>query len=286
MTSNDYNLLVTLLQIDSQHQVKRLVTQVMRNFYGEDKVDENAEYTYVEGTIPVMLVAHCDTVCIERVEDIAVAQYDPLRDSPGLTNKAQAPLGADDRAGIFIILKLVADGYRPYILLTTDEEIGGMGAMTAADRIYAPPLKFILELDRQGANDAAMYECGNQQFMDMLREYDFEPVSGTFSDICLFAPEWNIAAANLSVGYYYEHTPWEILYVKEMESTLRRVEQMLDNIENFGYYDYQPVYPDYSTAYWARTISWNELDLSTDSTSTLGKNKNKKKKKHINKYAM
>lgn len=284
MTSNDYNLLVTLLRIDNQHQVKRLVTQVMRNFYGEDRIEEKLEYTYVEGDIPIMLVAHCDTVCVAPVTEICATAWDNDKQA-GLTNKEQAPLGADDRAGIFIILKIIADGYRPYILFTTDEEIGGVGAMAAADNIFSPDIKFILELDRQGANDAAMYECGNEKFIEMLKSYGFEPVSGTFSDICFFAPEWDIAATNLSVGYYHEHTPWETLYVRELETTLKRVEQMLDDAEKYEYFDYQAKYPTYKGQYWdaLTAVGWSDLDFSETKGS---KKSNKKKKKHINKYAM
>lgn len=37
-------------------------------------------------------------------------------------------LGADDRAGIFAIIQIIKSGLRPHIILTTDEEVGGVGA--------------------------------------------------------------------------------------------------------------------------------------------------------------
>ena len=273
MTSNDYNLLATLIRMPNQHQVKRLVTQVLVNLYKKDSVEETPHYTYVCGDMPIMLCAHCDTVCTAPVEQIT-AMADPDKNYVGLTNKDQAPLGADDRVGIFIILKLTAMGYRPHILLTTDEEIGGLGAMAAADNIFSPDVKFILELDRMGSTDAAMYDCDNKQFMEMLQEYGFTPVSGTFSDICLFAPEWDIAAANLSVGYYHEHTPWEIVYPYEIQWTINRVAKILDNCEKFSYYNFEPKKYDKFASYDAM-LRYN-INLAITGSKSSGKKKNKK----------
>lgn len=276
MTSNDYNLFISLLKIYDQNKVKKLVTEVLRHSYDKKNILETPHYTYVKGEIPIMLVAHCDTVCYQPVKEIAVMSVDK-HIGTGLTNKEQAPLGADDRAGIFIILKLVANGYRPFILLTTDEEVGGAGAIAAADELWTPNVKFILELDRMGSNDAAMYDCNNQKFMDMLISYGFTPVSGTFSDICFFAPEWDIAAANLSVGYYHEHTPWEIVYVREMEQTLKRVQDILDNHEKFSYYTFEPAYTYNDYARLINSINFVNCDNTIPVAQPKPAKKSKKK---------
>lgn len=294
MTSSDYNLLTTLLQIEDQNRCLRLVTEVLCEFYddeiGDFRVRHNPKFTYAPGDIPVMLVAHCDTVCYQPVMRIgACTANDGV--STAITNMDQAPLGADDRAGIFIILKLIAAGYRPHILLTTDEEIGGGGALAAAEKIPVPDIKFILELDRMGSNDAAMYDCDNKEFKDMLRGYGFTPVSGTFSDICFFAPDWDIAAANLSVGYYHEHTPWEMLVIKEMENTIKVVMQILDNVDNFPYYKFEPCEykPSYYQHYFYDGDDWDykgamddinfRAEMSYIAHKEITKKKKKKKKK-------
>lgn len=288
MTSQDYNLLVSLLKIYDQYQCKKLITEVLCNLYTLEDADHHAVedaplYTYVPGNIPVMLVAHCDTVCYKPVERVGVCPSDDGK-TTALTNMEQAPLGADDRAGIFLILKIVAEGYRPHILLTLDEEIGGRGALAIADELdIIPDVKFILELDRQGSHDAAMYECDNAEFITMLETYGFQPVSGTFSDICFFAPDWDIAAANLSVGYYHEHTPWEMLVVTEMEETLKRVKQILDNIENFPYYKFEPLdyktYRGYSCAYgWDFPGAYDDINLRAEACYAAHQKEKKKKK--------
>lgn len=283
LTTNDFNLFLSLLKIYDQHQLKRLVTQVMRSHYADNNIRETQHYTYIEGSIPIMLVAHCDTVCTAPVKEIGVLNSGD-KTYIGITNKEQAPLGADDRAGIFIILKIIANGYHPHILLTTDEEIGGLGAIAAADEIIAPDVKFILELDRMGSNDAAMYDCDNKKFKKLLVDYGFTPVNGTFSDICFFAPDWDIAAANLSVGYYHEHTPWEVVYPVDLENTLYRVQSILDNADKFKYYDFEPTKTPFNP--YAKLInSINLGPLDDGETLTITKNKRKgKKKKKKNEY--
>lgn len=245
MTDNEHKLLTALFQIYDQHQLKKLVSDIFVNSYGKENVEITHDYTFVKGDMPVMLCAHCDTVCWSPVKQVVA-----LKDNDGAIkaymNAKQEPLGADDRAGIFMILKIVSLKYRPYILLTTDEEIGGGGAIVAAEQLQIPQVKFILELDRMGSSDAAMYDCGNPDFIDMLSSYGYTPVNGTFSDICFFAPEWDIAAANLSVGYVHEHTQNEILYIDSMEQNLKRVCEILDNIENFQYYKFEEKAPQYS----------------------------------------
>lgn len=285
MTSQDYNLLISLLKIQDQNTCLRLVSHIIGELYddeaGEYNVEYNPHYTYAPGNIPVMLVAHCDTVCTAPVAKIGVCNT--IDNKTALTNMDKSPLGADDRAGIYIILKIIAAGYRPHILLTTDEECGGLGAIHAAENIFSPDVKFILELDRQGSNDAAMYDCDNVDFMAMLEQYGFKPVSGTFSDICFFAPEWDIAAANLSVGYYHEHTPWEMLVVSEMENTFNMIKQILDNVENFPYYNFEPVdstyYTQYSTGEWDYPGALEDINFRAAMVEQYYKKKKKKGKK-------
>ena len=60
-----------------------------------------------------------DTVFYNQPSEIYYDQRKAIMWSPD-------GLGADDRAGIFAIIQIIADGYRPSIILTTDEERGGL----------------------------------------------------------------------------------------------------------------------------------------------------------------
>lgn len=191
--------------------------------YGEKMRYATEDYIYAEGNIPVMLVAHMDTVFTSPpvVEEMTTGI---------LTSKTG--LGADDRAGIFAILKIIDDGYRPYVLFTNDEEIGCIGARKFTDRITADELtidvNFMIELDRKGRKDAVFYDCDNRKFTKFIESFGFVKSYGSFTDICVVAPVVGVASVNLSVGYYQQHSKFEILLLDELMGTITKVKKILD----------------------------------------------------------
>lgn len=152
-------------------------------------------------------------------------------------------LGADDRAGVFSILEIIERGYRPTVILTTDEEVGGIGAAAvAADFDKAPTdLNFLIELDRQGSNDAVYYDCDNPLFEEYITRFGFVTDIGSFSDICFICPTWGIAGVNLSIGYFNEHSLGEHLRVKDMMCTIDRVCAILDSVTDCDIFDFIPL---------------------------------------------
>jgi putative aminopeptidase FrvX len=74
-------------------------------------------------------------------------------------------LGADDRAGVFAIIKILQSGLRPHIIFTTDEETGGYGAKALTSNACPfQDVRYFIELDRQGALDCVFYNCDNKHF--------------------------------------------------------------------------------------------------------------------------
>ena len=153
-------------------------------------------------------------------------------------------MGADDRAGIFIILSLVDKGYKPHIIFTDLEEVGCIGAMDLAKKYpYCPFEKCnaLIQLDRCNKMDAVFYDCDNKDFIDMIESYGFESALGSFSDISVIAPAWEIAAVNLSIGYYDEHSYVERLNVSETYLTMNKVELMLKESHEWIKFKYVPL---------------------------------------------
>jgi hypothetical protein len=147
-------------------------------------------------------------------------------------------LGADDRAGIFAIIKILQTGLRPSVILTTDEESGGIGAAALAKLdCPIPNLKYMIQLDRRGTNDCVFYDCYNSDFIDYVEEFGFVEHWGTFSDISELMPAWKICGVNLSVGYEDEHTTSEVLHIGPLFNTIAKVRKMLqeENIPTFEY---------------------------------------------------
>ena len=228
--------IMEMLINSSQKKTKAIMSKFLRKYY--KRVIETRDYIVAEGQIPVALVAHMDTVFEESIiRKGRELFYDENY------NVMFCPYGAgfDDKAGIFAILKIIREGYRPHIILTTNEERGALGAMALA-KLKCPfsDLKYMVQLDRRGGEDCVFYECDNRDFIDYVEKFGFTHNYGSFSDISELAPAWEVAAVNLSIGYRDEHSESEILFVTQMEATINKVKKMLDDAKTSSYFKYIP----------------------------------------------
>lgn len=216
----------------SQEKLKSVMSNYLRKHY--TKIIENKDYLFCTGSIPVCLVAHLDTVFTTQPEEI---YYDTMK------NVMFSPqgLGADDRAGVFGILKLVQEGYRPHIILTTNEEKGGIGAR-ALSKISCPfpDVKYFIELDRRGSIDCVFYDCNNPDFTGYVESFGFCENWGTYSDISDICEAWGIAGVNLSIGYENEHSFSETFNLSYFFNTLDKVKKMLNDAGSVEKFDYIP----------------------------------------------
>ncbi len=190
------------------------------------------EYLYAEPngkSIPVLLVAHIDT--FYNKPPIAV-----LHDKDYNIMWSPSGLGADDRAGIFAVMEIIKD-CRCAVLFTDGEESGGVGASDfIADWSFNPGYKMAIQLDRRGIKDSVFYDNDSLDFQEYINKHNFTTAIGSFSDISTIAPEWQINAVNLSVGFFNEHTKHEYLSLNVLEETIRNVKIMLSaTIPKFEY---------------------------------------------------
>lgn len=204
--------------------------------YRDMIMDTGYNYLLAKGDIDIALVAHLDTVH-------EVSPYDIFYDKEQKVMWSPQGLGADDRAGATLILNILEQGLRPHIILTTGEEKGCIGASQLVQDYPEPPfnIRFMIELDRSGSNDAVFYDCMNHSFIDYITTFGFEFDEGSFTDIVVLGEEWNVAAVNLSVGYYYEHSKSEYWDLAEAEVTLDRVIEILNDTSNTNSYIFVPI---------------------------------------------
>ena len=202
------------------------------------------EYLYAYGDLPLLLVAHLDTVFSDKGTHNKELYYDKEKQVQWCPEGA----GFDDRAGVDAIIQLVewsmqTFGKVPSVLFTHDEELGGIGASSFCDDcllIYGVPLvKFIIELDRQGRDDCVFYNCHNLEFIKYIQHKKFCYSYGTFSDITFFAKEFDIAAVNLSIGYENEHSLIELLHVDWMNETIEKVKDIIKDLPDLPYYAFE-----------------------------------------------
>ena len=228
-----------------QNELIKVMKKYLDKYY--TSIISTNDYIVAIGDTPVGLVAHMDTVFPSPPCEL---YYDQKKNVMWAVSGA----GFDDRAGVYAIIRLLKKGYRPTVILTTDEERGALGAEKLINTYTEAPteLKYIIQLDRQGADDCVFYDCGNLDFEEYVESFGFETNWGTFSDISVICPAWKVAGVNLSIGYENEHSTSEHLFVHNMLATIAKVEQMLKdthNIEKFIYieniknqYQWDPCY--------------------------------------------
>lgn len=220
LQEKDYKLIEKLVSL-TEKEMHQSMGQYLKSKY--QKVEITKEYIMATGDIPIALVAHMDTVFKNPVSNLYYDQQKGVLWSP-------EGLGADDRAGIFAILKIIQEGLRPSVILTTGEEVGGVGASALCEKYPTCPiegLKYLIQLDRRGTNDCVFYDCYCPEFVDYIEKFGFCERMGSFSDISFLMPQWEIVGVNLSVGYEDEHSISETLHINPLMDTIRKVKHML-----------------------------------------------------------
>ena len=203
--------------VKSQKELKRALKKELQELRYSPISSKG--FLYAKGTVPVLLVAHLDTVHREGVKIICYSKGGKILMSP-------QGIGGDDRAGVYMILQLLKS-HRCHVLFCEDEECGGVGAHNFAESNIKPAVNYIIEFDRRGSNDAVFYDCANEEFTQFVCGFGFEESIGSFSDISIVAPALGVAAVNLSAGYYNEHTAHEYINMLDIHNNLDRARRMI-----------------------------------------------------------
>lgn len=221
--------LLYYILVCSQKELSRYIERHLK-YYNYNNITKGKKFIYATGDIPILLVAHMDTVHYCMPTQI-------FHDKEQNTIWSPQGIGGDDRAGIYAILKII-ENYKPHVLFLEDEEKGGIGAKYATGYMDIPDVNFMIEIDRHGSDDAVFYDCGNIEFKDYILSYGFQENYGTFSDISVLSPAWDIASVNLSIGYYNEHSLAEYVKLDDLENTISLIKDILENKQDI-FYDFQ-----------------------------------------------
>lgn len=257
----------------SQEELHQYCRTYLSFYYEENEIFEHpGEGMYFAGDVPVLLVAHMDTVHMRQptVDSIFYDTEKQVMWSPD-------GIGADCRAGVFNVLSTVAKGYKPHIMLTWEEERGGVGASALCNRwgdksITAEALlvqehmtevNFAIQYDRHGYSEAVYYYLDNKQFENYISSFGYNTRIGSYTDICEISPAFGFASVNVAAGYVDEHTKQELLLVDEMLRTQEKVIKILDDqIKNPTFYEYKEksYYSKYSG--YGTYHNWSEEDYA------------------------
>lgn len=185
------------------------------------------------GDNTVMLVAHADTVG----DSNHIRLYQEWDCDYSEANEVIYSCGScclDDRTGIAIIIdvveQLVEKGYYPFILITGEEECGCVGAICLVEDY--PELEYLvpgnkiscfIEVDRKGSDQVVFYEFSNPEFEKLFEKHYKKDKSIAWTDVVILGPMWNYAIANVSAGYYGEHTQMEFAPVAGVQLCTQRL---------------------------------------------------------------
>ncbi|ALA07296.1 hypothetical protein SECTIM467_172 [Brevibacillus phage SecTim467] len=194
----------------------------------------------------VMLSAHMDSVKnIQKGRKVI--------EKNGVFFSTKGVLGADDRAGIAIIMSVLRNidkidfNGNIKVAFTVSEEIGCVGSRKM-DVNWYEDVDLAIVVDRRGNRDivtgcGAPYNFCSEavgKFFENcsgLLDMDWKVVGGGTSDAITFSSN-GIHSVNLSAGYYNEHTEKEFVVIKDCQDTINLILQVfaLANrfYQNFG----------------------------------------------------
>jgi hypothetical protein len=226
---------------DAQLSIK--LKDHLEHIYGKDKVEHDPDlFTYAKGENPIALLAHIDTIPRKSTDAIKYTEKDgkmvnDLKFKDDYGNREGDILGADDRAGIFGILKTVSHCVennipKPSVVFTDGEEAMGRGmiAFCHMNKFDPKGVNLLVALDRHGGNEYVYYSHNiNKNIKKYVESYGFENKRGIFSDCLILSSATQIPHVNLSIGYHDEHRPQEMLNIKEMNNVVDKVTEMVKN---------------------------------------------------------
>lgn len=186
-----------------------------------DKLPQNLEMDEFEnlfikiGQSDVMFTSHLDTATS------ALCQVKHVFDGNIIKTDGTSILGADDKAGVTIMLNMIENNIPGLYYFFLGEEVGCVGSKKVAQKHKTEKLPYInkvISFDRRGTNSVITFQsssrCCSENFanelatqLNLVEEtftYKNDP-TGIYTDSAQFVsiyPE----CTNISVGYYSEHT--------------------------------------------------------------------------------
>jgi hypothetical protein len=285
----------------------RLVDSMRELFPKGMQKDEWGNYFYKVGDSRSIFAAHLDTVSKEYVTVTHVFDGDLIK------TDGKTTLGADDKAGITVLLWMIQNNVPGLYYFFIGEEVGCIGSGNAAKfGFFKGNYDRIISFDRRDVGSVITFQsssrCCSDDFADALcqelnqtRKMSYKKdTGGVYTDSAEFThlvPE----CTNVSVGYYKEHTTnesqdiihltnlaeacvkvdWEKLPTKRDPNTNEYKDYSYPTSRNWSRkdYGYNDDYYDYGN-YESKGYGDSMSDTYGDSFSTdLHSNRGKKKRK-------
>ncbi len=221
--------------------------------------DEFGNYFYKIGNSETVFTSHLDTACRDYVRVIS-----HIDSSKCVRTDGNTILGADDKAGVTLMLWLIQNNIPGLYYFFIGEEVGCIGSGKASALSKFKDYKRIVSFDRRGTSDVITHQscvrtCSDEfaielssqlnRFCDLKYKKDDTGVYTDSAEFVRVIPE----CTNISVGYYNEHTVREyqdLIHLNKLAQALltvnweklptcrdvSKVENKWDDDYDFSYY--------------------------------------------------
>ena len=251
--------LLKLYQIHSpimnESKMVNYIVARLRNMGLTVKTDniDNIYGVYGESDTYPCIVAHSDEVHFIKPKDFEIIQYKGNLFGFSESKKDFVGLGADDKNGIWIALKVaeqfVRDKQPIKVAFFVAEEADCVGSGNS-DLTFFKDCRFVLQFDRKGGSDfinkANGLELNSKEFRrtagKIYRRYGYKNARGYTTDVYkLKTMGLDISVANISCGYYNAHTEKEMTNIKELKNALKMALELMNIKDRFPHTAKLPV---------------------------------------------
>lgn len=203
LTSETYPYLTENLVIDKMIREDLLPEAIQK--------DQHGNYFLSIGKSRTVFASHLDTVCKEQVSVVHHFDGDIVR------TDEKTNLGADDKAGVTIMIWMIKNNIPGLYYFFIGEEVGCIGSGLAAKYgDFKDKYDRIISFDRKGTDSVITHQsssrcCSDDFAKQLAKELNKGGLSYKLDDTGVYTDSAEFVSVipectNLSVGYYKEHT--------------------------------------------------------------------------------
>ena len=208
------------------------------------------------------IVAHMDEVH-KRHPYKRIIETDGVVFGYDVNECARCGIGADDKNGIWVALKMLERLDAVKVAFFVGEEIGCVGS-SRCDMNFFGDCRFVIQCDRRNGGDFivdAGLELCSKEFVKAcdIEKFGYKEECGLMTDVLeLKERGLNVSAVNLSCGYYNPHTATEYTELSELQNCLDFVEWICKNVTDVYPHEasYAASYYDYGYGYGRVSYDW------------------------------
>lgn len=215
------------------------------------------------------VVAHLDQVQKRHSKDFVAVEDSDIIFGYSPKFRRQEGLGADDKNGIWIALKMIEKYDVIKVALFGSEEVGCIGSSNA-DMSFFDNVRFVIEADRRGYKDMVtsigMFPLCSPEFIQDAKPemFGYAECDGMMTDVLALKENGlSVSCINLSCGYYAPHTDVEYTCKSDLMNCKAFVEYIIENLVDVYPHSPEDEYNFFEEDIWeVEEAIWNTLDTT------------------------